>query len=387
MYPDEYIEIVNKLEKKKKENIVYLKRLILDIQSKLRKNRISAIVGIEMKNVYSVYKKMQKYQNNIDEINDLFNIKVIVRNRKNCYISMGIVNNYYQVIPGTFKDYIASPRDNMYEALQSILINDDGIIFEIHICSYEMNRISKYGILAFFSYINENKLVTDNVYFKDKFLGIKNSIELEKEINNPKIFLNTLKTELYEEEIYVFSEKGELVILPKGATVLDFIFKMNVEMDKNFVASKVNYINMPVVTELKDGDIVEIYKSSNELLIDMDWLNMVKTAKAKSELLKIINECNDGSEKCKYLNVEIYAKDRRNLILDIMNKLKGSNINILSLKTELIGDNIVKIFIILEKYPNSALDKILSELKVEIPILNINLKKCNKKLISFKTSY
>ena len=171
---------------------------------------------------------------------------------------MGLINNYYQVIPGTFKDYIASPRDNMYEALQSILINDDGTVFEVHICSYDMNRVSKYGILAFFSYVNENKSFSDNLFFKDKFLGVKNSIELEKEINNPKIFLNTLKTELYEDEVYVFSEKGELIILPKGATVLDFIFKTRKDVGEKFIASKVNYIDMPVITELKDGDIIEI---------------------------------------------------------------------------------------------------------------------------------
>lgn len=385
LYPDEYVDILNKLEKKKREKKVYLKKIVFDIQMKLRKSRISAIVNVEVKNLYNIYKKMKRSGENIDEIKDLFDIKIIVRNKKNCYISMGIINNYYQVIPNTFKDYIASPRNNMYEALQSILISDDGTVFEVHICSYDMNRISKYGILAFFSYINESKLVSDHVFFKDKFSGIKNSIELEKEINNPKVFLNTLKTELYEEEIYVFSEKGDLVILPKDAIGLDFIFKVENEINERFVACKINYIDMAVTTKLKDGDIVEVYEADKELIPDKTWINLVKTAKAKSELLKMLNEDMICGNKGKCLNIEIFAHDRKNLVLDITNKMKENNINILSLKTEFINEFDVRICMIIENVKLDDLEKLLYELKNISHLFDLNMKKYDKSLLTYNT--
>ena len=385
LYPDEYVDILNKLEKKKREKKVYLKKIVFDIQMKLRKSRISAIVNVEVKNLYNIYKKMKRSGENIDEIKDLFDIKIIVRNKKNCYISMGIINNYYQVIPNTFKDYIASPRNNMYEALQSILINDDGTVFEVHICSYDMNRISKYGILAFFSYINESKLVSDHVFFKDKFSGIKNSIELEKEINNPKVFLNTLKTELYEEEIYVFSEKGDLVILPKDAIGLDFIFKVENEINERFVACKINYIDMAVTTKLKDGDIVEVYEADKELIPDKTWINLVKTAKAKSELLKMLNEDMICGNKGKCLNIEIFAHDRKNLVLDITNKMKENNINILSLRTEFINEFDVRICMIIENVKLDDLEKLLYELKNISHLFDLNMKKYDKSLLTYNT--
>lgn len=385
LYPDEYVDILNKLEKKKREKKVYLKKIVFDIQMKLRKSRISAIVNVEVKNLYNIYKKMKRSGENIDEIKDLFDIKIIVRNKKNCYISMGIINNYYQVIPNTFKDYIASPRNNMYEALQSILISDDGTVFEVHICSYDMNRISKYGILAFFSYVNESKLVSDHVFFKDKFSGIKNSIELEKEINNPKVFLNTLKTELYEEEIYVFSEKGDLVILPKDAIGLDFIFKVENEINERFVACKINYIDMAVTTKLKDGDIVEVYEADKELIPDKTWINLVKTAKAKSELLKMLNEDMICGNKGKCLNIEIFAHDRKNLVLDITNKMKENNINILSLRTEFINEFDVRICMIIENVKLDDLEKLLYELKNISHLFDLNMKKYDKSLLTYNT--
>ena len=385
LYPDEYVDILNKLEKKKREKKVYLKKIVFDIQMKLRKSRISAIVNVEVKNLYNIYKKMKRSGENIDEIKDLFDIKIIVRNKKNCYISMGIINNYYQVIPNTFKDYIASPRNNMYEALQSILISDDGTVFEVHICSYDMNRISKYGILAFFSYVNESKLVSDHVFFKDKFSGIKNSIELEKEINNPKVFLNTLKTELYEEEIYVFSEKGDLVILPKDAIGLDFIFKVENEINERFVACKINYIDMAVTTKLKDGDIVEVYEADKELIPDKTWINLVKTAKAKSELLKMLNEDMICGNKGKCLNIEIFAHDRKNLVLDITNKMKENNINILSLRTEFINEFDVRICMIIQNVKLDDLEKLLYELKNISHLFDLNMKKYDKSLLTYNT--
>ncbi len=364
LYPDEYIDILNKIEQKKKEKLEDLKKIIIDIHAILRKNRISSIVNVEFKNIYNVYIKMKKY-NNINVIKDLFVIKIILRNKKNCYISMGIINNYYQVIPGTFKDYIASPRDNMYEALQSILIDAGGTVFEAHICSYDMHKVSKYGILAFYSYLNENKLFSENFYLKDKFTGIKNSIELEKEINNPKVFLNTLKTELYQDEVYVFSEKGELIILPKGATALDFIFKINNSITNKFLTTKINYVDMPVITELKDGDIIGLYQSNKEIIVEKNWLNLVKTAKAKSEILKILNE----NKKCKLkqenqkVNIEICTKDEKNLVLNIINKFTQNDVNILTLKTEYISECDVKIYILVEKINKQILEKVIKEIE------------------------
>ena len=161
----------------------------------------------------------------MDEIKDLFAIKIITKQKQECYMILGIINTLYNLIPGTFKDYIATPRNNMYEAIHEIILGEKGVELEVQICSYTMNKIAKYGIINYLPYIKKEEM-----NFKKNLSGIHYSLELKKILEDPKEFLATLKSELLEDEIYIFTQKGDIKVLPKGATAIDFAYSIHDEV-------------------------------------------------------------------------------------------------------------------------------------------------------------
>ena len=281
---------------------------------------------------------MQQKNISIDEVKDLFAIKIIVKNKTACYIVIGIINTLYGLIPGTFKDYIAVPRMNMYQAIHGILLGEKGVVFEAQVCSYDMNKISKYGITAYFSYMkNSSKQNYNESIFKEKIAGIQNSLELEKQINDPKEFLNTLKTELFEDEVYIFTPKGDIKVLPKGATAVDFAYSVHEQIGNHMVGCKINSISMPVITPLKSGSIVEIITSEKERMPNENWLEYIKTAKAKNELIRHMNIMEENQTK-RNITLEIEIEDRSGLMLDITQCIKQTETNVLSLKTDMLEE-------------------------------------------------
>ena len=295
--PHEYRILYYKIKEIESKKINLLIRSRERIKELCIKHKIKVNVSIEEKPIYSLYKKMHNRKKELEEINDLFAMKVIVNNKVDCYIVMGILMEYYQFIPLTFKDYISIPRENMYQALQSILIGEEGVIFKVKICNNIMNEISQNGILAYLKSFQKE----DNIFLENNLKGIINSLELKKNLENKKnfelnnheynqkMFLQTLKTELFEEEVYVFTPKGELIILPKGALVVDFAYKISEEIGNNMIYSQVNNKNVPFIYELEDGDIVNIIttnednnKFSNSYFINFEkYLFKIKQRKRK----------------------------------------------------------------------------------------------------------
>ncbi len=358
LYPEEYEKILNDVKKQEKKAMPSLEQTKINIEKKLRKYKIPAIINIETKHLYNIYTKLKHKNITLPEMKDLFAIKIIVKDKKECYITLGIINEMYSFMPGTFKDYIAVPRNNMYEALQSGIIGEKGVIFEAQICSYEMNRISKYGILAYLTYIKNDKIDLENDLIREKFIGVKNSLELKEKINDPKIFLNAIKQELFEEEVYVFTPKGKLIILPNGSTVIDFAYKVSKDLGNHILSSIINGKEMPVITKLKNGDIIKIITTTNEIIPNSNWLEIVKTAKAKNEILIQLEKVKEKIIKS-IIKLDIIAKDKEGLVLQITENIKNMKINILSLNTSFLEKELVKIEIVIEINTIEILEQII----------------------------
>lgn len=356
--PEKYDKILKEVEELKNRNINLLKNTKKQIERLCKKHKVMVQVYIEKKPTYSIYKKIDNNQESISEMKDLFAIRVIVKNKSDCYIVMGILMEYYQFIPKTFKDYISVPRNNMYQALESILMGEEGIVFELKICSQAMNQISKYGILAYFNSIQNDNL--KDTMMEEKLIGIKEALELENLIQSPKIFLQTLKSELYEEEIYVFTPKGELIILPKGAIVIDFAYKIGEEIGNTAIGAKVNGKNIPIIIELKEGDIIEVIVENNHAekerknLNDMSFnlIHIVKTAKAKNGILKKIfsnikkdkkEEISKNEKNTKKFSFQVSLSNEEDMILNLAKQMKNMGYNILSVNTEQISDKDINI--------------------------------------------
>lgn len=358
LYPDDYKNIVIELEEKKKQKQELLDKTKEKIKQELKRQRITAIVKIETKHLYNIYKKMNEKKIGMDEIKDLFAIKIITKQKQECYMILGIINTLYNLIPGTFKDYIATPRNNMYEAIHEIILGEKGVELEVQICSYTMNKIAKYGIINYLSYIKKEEM-----NFKKNLSGIHYSLELKKILEDPKEFLATLKSELLEDEIYIFTPKGDIKVLPKGATAIDFAYSIHDEVGNHMVGCKINSIEMPLVTKLKNGNIVEIITSELKTVPEEEWIEVIKTAKAKNQILKLLQTKKE--EEKKSIKIEILAFDRKNLALEITNVFMKNGINIKELQTE-VTNNKAKINIVAEIRRMEQVDKLSEEL-MEIP--------------------
>lgn len=358
LYPDDYKNIIIELEEKKKQKQELLEKTKEKIKQELKRQRITAIVKIETKHLYNIYKKINEKKIGMDEIKDLFAIKIITKQKQECYMILGIINTLYNLIPGTFKDYIATPRNNMYEAIHEIILGEKGVELEVQICSYTMNKIAKYGIIKYLPYIKKEEM-----NFKKNLSGIHYSLELKKILEDPKEFLTTLKSELLEDEIYIFTPKGDIKVLPKGATAIDFAYSIHDEVGNHMVGCKINSIDMPLVTKLQNGNIVEIITSELKTVPEEEWIEVIKTAKAKNQILKLLQTKKE--EEKKSIKIEILAFDRKNLALEITNVFMKNGINIKELQTE-VTNNKAKINIVAEIRRMEQVDKLSEEL-MEIP--------------------
>ena len=287
IYPEEYREIVEKKKKKKDERLKFLDKIMEQIRVELKKHRIDAEVTGRAKHFYSIYKKMQRDNCTLDQIYDLFAMRIIVNSVKDCYAALGIVHELYNPMPGRFKDYIAVPKPNMYQSIHTTLLGEKGTPFEVQIRTWDMHKVAEFGIAAHWAYKEANFLGIgkQNVKVKEDDLAwIRESIEWQKEMQNPQEFLETLKTELFEDEVYIFTPKGAIKVLPKGSNAIDFAYSIHEQIGHHMVGCKINGKMMPIITTLQNGDIVEIITSDNSKGPSMDWLKFVKSSQARNKI-------------------------------------------------------------------------------------------------------
>ena len=287
MYPEKYYELVEGINKKKDERLTFIEKIMEDIRVQLKKQRIDAEVTGRAKHLYSIYRKMVRDNCTIDQIYDLFAMRIIVNSVKDCYAALGVVHEMYSPMPGRFKDYIAVPKPNMYQSIHTTLLGEKGTPFEVQIRTWDMHKIAENGIAAHWAYKEANFLGRGKknvIVTEDKLAWLRETLEWQQEMQDPEQFLDNLKKELFEDEVYVFTPKGLIKVLPKGATPIDFAYSIHAEIGNHMTGCKINSKMMPIITPLKSGDIIEIITSDNSKGPSLDWLKFIKSAQAKNKI-------------------------------------------------------------------------------------------------------
>mgnify|MGYP000165874869 FL=1 len=287
LYPEDYRELVEGIDKKREERLKFIDQIMQEIKVELKKQKIVAEITGRAKHLYSIYRKMQRDNKTLDQIYDLFALRIIVNSVKDCYAALGVVHELYNPMPGRFKDYISVPKPNMYQSLHTTLIGPKGTPFEVQIRTWDMHRIAEYGIAAHWAYKEASFLggkKANVTVEEDKLSWLRETLEWQKDMQDPQEFLNTLKTELFEDEVYVFTPKGKILVLPNGATPIDFAYAIHAEIGNHMTGCKINSKMMPIVTKLKNGDIVEIVTSDKSKGPSRDWLKFIKSSTAKTRI-------------------------------------------------------------------------------------------------------
>ena len=288
LYPEDFREIVEGIDKKREERLKFIDQIMEQIKAELKKQKIEAEVTGRAKHFYSIYRKMKRDNVTLDQIYDLFALRIIVNSVKDCYASLGVVHDLYNPMPGRFKDYIAVPKPNMYQSLHTTLIGPKGTPFEVQIRTWDMHKVAEFGIAAHWAYKESSFLSGKKANVKveeDKLAWVRETLEWQSERQNPEEFMQTLKKELFEDEVYIFTPKGAIKVLPKGSTPIDFAYQIHEQIGHHMVGCKINSKMMPIVTKLKNGDIVEIITSDQSKGPSRDWLKFVKSSRARNKIL------------------------------------------------------------------------------------------------------
>jgi GTP pyrophosphokinase len=278
--PQAYFELVEGIKSKREEREKFIDDIIIELQKKLKQVNIQAEVYGRPKHLYSIYKKMQRDNKTLDQIYDLFALRIIVNSVKDCYASLGLVHELYKPMPGRFKDYISVPKANMYQSLHTTLIGTNGTPFEIQIRTWDMHRVAEYGIAAHWAY-KEGKSVTAS---DEKLSWLRESLEWQKDTNDPHAFISNLKFDLFDEDVFVFTPKGDIKSLPAGSTPIDFAYTVHEQVGHKMVGAKVNSRIVPITYKLRNGDIVDIITSDNSKGPSRDWLKLVKSTAARNKI-------------------------------------------------------------------------------------------------------
>ena len=277
--PTEYYDLVDQIAEKRKEREEYISRIMNEISEKLKDAGIESEIDGRPKHFYSIYKKMNNKSKTLDQIFDLTAIRVIVDSVKDCYAALGLVHTIYKPIPGRFKDYIAMPKPNMYQSLHTTVIGPQGKTFEIQIRTIEMHKTAEYGIAAHWSYKEGGDAVVDK-----RFVWLRDMLEWQKDTTDADEFMEGFKVDLFADEVFVFTPKGEVINLPSDSSPIDFAYRIHTDIGNKMVGAKVNGNMVSLDYHLKTGEIVEVITSNSNKGPSIHWLNIVKSNQAKSKI-------------------------------------------------------------------------------------------------------
>ena len=285
--PKEYLDLQRSIKIRREKREAFINKIVSFVQEKLKENDIEAEVYGRVKNLFSIYKKMHNKNKTIDEIYDLFAIRILVNDVKDCYAALGIIHEYYTPLPGRFKDYIAMPKPNDYRSLHTTVFGKDNIPFEIQIRTYEMHQIAEYGVAAHWAYKEQgNSKGIKDLKELNEMNWLKDILDVNKSEENSKEFLNFVKSDLdlFTEKVFCFTPQGDVVTLPQGSTPVDFAYMIHSAVGNKMVGAKVNEVLVPIDYQIKNGDRITILTSGNSNGPSRDWLNIVKSPQAKTKI-------------------------------------------------------------------------------------------------------
>ena len=313
LLPDEYHNIKEQIDEKKEEREAYIDARIKEVSDKLKEQGIEATIYGRPKHFYSIYKKMKAKSCKAEDLFDLIAIRVIVNSIKDCYSVLGIVHDMYKPMPGRFKDYIAVPKTNMYQSLHTTVFGEGGRPFEIQIRTWDMHNVAERGIAAHFSYKEKSKKISEA---DKKIIWLRKTLEIQKELADNTENMDKIKTEIFGEEVFVFTPKGEIKSMPKGSTPIDFAYAIHQKVAEQMVGAKINGRMVTLNTKLENKDVVEIVTSKNAKGPNRDWLKYVKTTSAKNKITSFLKKegreinIQNGKEAFeKILRKQKYSRD------------------------------------------------------------------------------
>ena len=310
--PEGYYDLVEKINKKRSEREKEINEIIKRISIELDKQELHYDISGRPKNFYSIYKKMKGKSKSFESIYDLIAVRILVDTVKDCYAVLGIVHSMWKPLPGRFKDYIAMPKPNMYQSLHTTVISDTGEIFEIQIRTYEMHEVAEFGIAAHWKYKGGKAQGKD---VDNKLDWLRQLLEWQKDLKDPKEFIDTLKIDFFDDEVFVFTPNGDVVDLPEGSTPVDFAYRVHTGVGNTCVGAKVDSRIVPLNYKLKNGNIVEIITQKSSTGPSRDWLKFVKSPRARQKIKQWFKskEKDISIEKGK----ELFEREAKKLGLDL----------------------------------------------------------------------
>ncbi|MDF1565102.1 MAG: bifunctional (p)ppGpp synthetase/guanosine-3',5'-bis(diphosphate) 3'-pyrophosphohydrolase [Deltaproteobacteria bacterium] len=318
--PHDYNEITSQLAKKQREHQKYIEEVGAILKEKLAEQEIPAEVTGRRKHLYSIYRKMRANSLELDQVHDLIAFRIITDSISRCYEALGLVHAQWKPVPGRFKDYIAMPKPNMYQSLHTTVIGPYGERVEIQIRTQEMHRVAEEGIAAHWSYKEGKKPGKDDA---DRFAWLRQLLEWQQDVSDPKEFLETVKVDLFSDEVFVFTPAGEVKSFPRGATPVDFAFSVHSEVGNHCVGAKVGGRIVPLRQRLKNGDTVEILTSPHAHP-SKDWLTFVKTGRAQNRIRAYIRK--QQRDRSLSIGRELFEKEARKHGRSLKSLTKGGQL-------------------------------------------------------------
>ena len=284
--PDVYYDLVDKIAIRKNVRESYIQSIVDEVSEHIRTAGIKAQIDGRIKHFFSIYKKMKNQDKTIDQIYDLFAVRIIVDSIRDCYACLGVIHEMYKPIPGRFKDYIAMPKPNMYQSLHTTLIGTSGQPFEIQIRTFEMHKAAEYGIAAHWKYKEASDGKKVELQEEKKLVWLRQILEWQRDMSDNQEFMNLLKSDLdlFSDSVYCFTPTGEVKNLPAGSTPVDFAYSIHSAVGNKMIGARVNGKLVPIDYRIKNGDRVEIITSQNSKGPSRDWLNIVRSTQAKNKI-------------------------------------------------------------------------------------------------------
>jgi guanosine-3',5'-bis(diphosphate) 3'-pyrophosphohydrolase len=283
--PDAALELIQEIDSKRHANEAFLDEIRRSVEVNLSREGIPVRVEGRVKRAYSVYQKLKRQKIGLDQVYDLLGLRIITDSVKNCYAALGVIHNEWHPIPGRIKDFIAIPRSNLYQSLHTSVIGPGGLSFEVQIRTEEMHRIAEEGIAAHWKYKEGKRGAAED---DQRVAWLRQLVEWQRDMRDPGEFMSTLKVDLYPEEVYTFTPRGKVIVLPRDATSIDFAYFIHSDVGNTCVGAKVNGRIVPLKYNLRNGDVVEILTQPGHVP-SRDWLALVKTSKARNKIKHVIN--------------------------------------------------------------------------------------------------
>ena len=284
--PDVYYDLVEKVSLRKSVREEYVQSLACEVSRHIEEAGIHAEVDGRVKHFFSIYRKMVNQEKTIDQIYDLFAIRIVVESVKDCYAALGVIHEMYKPIPGRFKDYIAMPKPNMYQSLHTTLIGSNGTPFEIQIRTYDMHRVAEFGIAAHWKYKEASNGKNPTLQEEEKLSWLRQILEWQRDMSDNKEFMSLLKSDLdlFGDTVFCFTPTGEVKNLKNGSTPIDFAYSIHSAVGNRMIGARVNGKLVPIDYEIQNGDRIEVLTSQNSRGPSRDWLNIVKSTQAKNKI-------------------------------------------------------------------------------------------------------